>query len=258
MRRVELPLALPVILTGMRIAAVQVIATEPLGAFFGGDGLGVYLRQGLGNQDFHEVQAGALPRAPRRAIGVDFLLYLGSAGAGLLGPRAACNDTPSSPVRRRLELVTQADPISPDPQIQGNQPDAITIPMASPRSCSSLVPFALLVGCLRRRQDSDDSGGSERRLRRAPASSTTSGSSRRTSPRAITLTQVYAQFLEAKGFKHRGPGRQRASARSSTRRSRATRPTSSSTTPAARPRSSTRRARRRPTRTRPTPGWRRP
>ena len=75
MLRVELPLALPIIFTGVRIAAVQVIATEPLAAFFGGDGLGVYLRQGLGNQDFNEVQAGAL-LVTATAIGMDFLLYL--------------------------------------------------------------------------------------------------------------------------------------------------------------------------------------
>ena len=44
--RVELPLALPVILAGVRTAAVQIVATEPLGAFFGGEGLGAYLAPG--------------------------------------------------------------------------------------------------------------------------------------------------------------------------------------------------------------------
>lgn len=60
MVKVELPLALPVILAGVRTAAVQIIATEPLGAFFGGEGLGAYIRQGLGNRDIYQVQAGAL------------------------------------------------------------------------------------------------------------------------------------------------------------------------------------------------------
>ena len=40
MAQVELPLALPVILAGIRTATVQIVATEPLGAFFGGEGLG--------------------------------------------------------------------------------------------------------------------------------------------------------------------------------------------------------------------------
>jgi osmoprotectant transport system permease protein len=77
MTRVELPLGLPVIITGIRIATVQVIATEPLAAFFGGDGLGVYLRQGLANQDFPQVQAGAL-LVTATAILTDLLLYLAS------------------------------------------------------------------------------------------------------------------------------------------------------------------------------------
>jgi osmoprotectant transport system permease protein len=95
MTRVELPLALPIIFTGVRIAAVQVIATEPLVAFFGGDGLGVYLRQGLGNQDFIQVQAGAL-LVTATAIGTDLLLYL--AGRALL-PRGVQRSAPGRAAR---------------------------------------------------------------------------------------------------------------------------------------------------------------
>ena len=47
-------------LAGVRTAAVQIVATEPLGAFFGGEGLGAYLRQGLATRDVYQVQAGAL------------------------------------------------------------------------------------------------------------------------------------------------------------------------------------------------------
>ena len=60
MQRVELPLALPVIIAGIRTAAVQIVATEPLAAFFGGEGLGAYLRAGLARRDFVGVQGGAL------------------------------------------------------------------------------------------------------------------------------------------------------------------------------------------------------
>jgi osmoprotectant transport system permease protein len=49
--RVELPLALNVILTGVRVASVQVVATEPIRAFLGGDGLGRYVRDGLGQRN---------------------------------------------------------------------------------------------------------------------------------------------------------------------------------------------------------------
>ncbi len=49
--RVELPLASNVIFTGIRVAAVQVVATEPIRAFLGGDGLGRYVRDGLGQRN---------------------------------------------------------------------------------------------------------------------------------------------------------------------------------------------------------------
>lgn len=50
-RRLELPLALPAILAGMRSAAVQVVATITLGAIFGSGGLGRYLVEGLAQRD---------------------------------------------------------------------------------------------------------------------------------------------------------------------------------------------------------------
>jgi osmoprotectant transport system permease protein len=47
LRRVELPLSVPVVAAGVRSAAVQVIATATLGAIFGFGGLGRYLVDGL-------------------------------------------------------------------------------------------------------------------------------------------------------------------------------------------------------------------
>lgn len=47
LRNVELPLAVPVIVTGVRSAAVQVVATATLGAIFGFGGLGRYLVDGF-------------------------------------------------------------------------------------------------------------------------------------------------------------------------------------------------------------------
>jgi osmoprotectant transport system permease protein len=57
--RVELPLALNVILTGVRVSAVQVVATEPIRAFLGGDGLGRYVRDGLGQRNTTLLVGGA-------------------------------------------------------------------------------------------------------------------------------------------------------------------------------------------------------
>jgi osmoprotectant transport system permease protein len=50
-RRLELPLALPAIVTGLRTSAVQVVATATLGAIFGSGGLGRYLVEGIAQQD---------------------------------------------------------------------------------------------------------------------------------------------------------------------------------------------------------------
>jgi len=60
LRQVELPLALPVVLTGVRVAAVQVIATATLGAVFGGGGLGRYIIQGFARQDYTRIWSGVL------------------------------------------------------------------------------------------------------------------------------------------------------------------------------------------------------
>ena len=45
--RVELPLAVPVIVTGIRSSAIQIVATATLGAIFGFGGLGHYLVIGM-------------------------------------------------------------------------------------------------------------------------------------------------------------------------------------------------------------------
>jgi osmoprotectant transport system permease protein len=60
LRRVEFPIALAVILAGVRIAAVQVVATATLGAIIGGGGLGRYLVDGLARHDYPRLYGGAI------------------------------------------------------------------------------------------------------------------------------------------------------------------------------------------------------
>jgi osmoprotectant transport system permease protein len=57
---VEFPLALPLVMTGVRTAAVQVVATATLAALVGGGGLGRIINLGFGQQDFGQIIAGAL------------------------------------------------------------------------------------------------------------------------------------------------------------------------------------------------------
>ncbi|MEU3372614.1 ABC transporter permease [Streptomyces sp. NPDC006711] len=58
--RVELPLALPLILTGVRVAAVQLVATATLAALAGGGGLGRIITAGFNLASTPQVVAGAL------------------------------------------------------------------------------------------------------------------------------------------------------------------------------------------------------
>lgn len=59
--QVEMPLALPVILTGIRIVLVQNIGLATVAALIGGGGFGVFLFQGLGQTATDLILLGALP-----------------------------------------------------------------------------------------------------------------------------------------------------------------------------------------------------
>jgi osmoprotectant transport system permease protein len=58
--RVELPLAVPLVMAGVRTSAVQVVATATLAALISGGGFGRYIIDGLAQQDFTKLFAGAL------------------------------------------------------------------------------------------------------------------------------------------------------------------------------------------------------
>ena len=60
LRRVELPIALPVLLAGIRLAAVQIVATATLGAVFGFGGLGRYLVDGVARNDVGQTWGGVI------------------------------------------------------------------------------------------------------------------------------------------------------------------------------------------------------
>ena len=60
LRRVELPMAMPLIMAGIRTSAVQVVATATLAALVAWGGLGRYIVDGLNQRDFVKVFAGAV------------------------------------------------------------------------------------------------------------------------------------------------------------------------------------------------------
>ena len=71
--RVEIPLALPMLLAGLRIAIVSTIGTATVAAAIGGGGLGTFIFRGIATADLVTVLAGALPAAVM-AIVVDEVL----------------------------------------------------------------------------------------------------------------------------------------------------------------------------------------
>jgi osmoprotectant transport system permease protein len=65
---VELALATTLIFAGIRVSAVQVVATEPIRAFLGGDGMGRYVRDGLGQNNDTLLIGGAILIATLAAL----------------------------------------------------------------------------------------------------------------------------------------------------------------------------------------------
>jgi len=63
LRLVELPLAAPTILAGIRIALVTNIGTAVIAAVIGGGGLGVLIFRGVASVDTLQILAGAIPAA---------------------------------------------------------------------------------------------------------------------------------------------------------------------------------------------------
>jgi osmoprotectant transport system permease protein len=86
--RVEWPLALPLVLSGLRSASLQVVATATVAAFVGGGGLGRLLISGQRSANYPQMFAGALLIA-LLAIILDLLL-------GLVAWLAARRARPSS------------------------------------------------------------------------------------------------------------------------------------------------------------------
>lgn len=82
--KVEWPLALPLVISGLRSATLQVVATATVAAFAAGGGLGRLLISGQRSNDYPQMFAGAVLIA---ALAVVFDVLLGALG-WLVGRRA--------------------------------------------------------------------------------------------------------------------------------------------------------------------------
>jgi osmoprotectant transport system permease protein len=63
LRQVELPLAMPTIMAGLRIATVTSVGTAVIAAAIGGGGLGVLIFRGISFNDSGQILSGAVPAA---------------------------------------------------------------------------------------------------------------------------------------------------------------------------------------------------
>jgi osmoprotectant transport system permease protein len=75
LRRIELPLGLPVLLAGLRIVTVQAIGLTVIAALIGAGGLGSFVFQGIGQYAIDLVLLGTIPTI-LLALAADFLLSL--------------------------------------------------------------------------------------------------------------------------------------------------------------------------------------
>ncbi|HLN93845.1 MAG TPA: ABC transporter permease [Thermoanaerobaculia bacterium] len=79
LRQVELPLALPIVLAGVRIATVVAIGLATIAAAIGAGGLGVLIYRGVAIVDHRLILAGAVPAAA--------LALIADAGLGFIEKR---------------------------------------------------------------------------------------------------------------------------------------------------------------------------
>lgn len=103
LRRVELPMALPVIIAGVRIAAVQVVATATLAALVGGGALGRFIVDGFALRQEDQLVGGAILVA-LLALGTERALTLVERRVISPGLRIVVGAAPSATPRPVLEM----------------------------------------------------------------------------------------------------------------------------------------------------------
>ncbi len=80
--KVKFPLALPVIMAGVRVATVIAIGVATIATFVGAGGLGEMIYRGIVTTDDVKILAGSIPAAVL-AVGVDFLLKAAEKRSGM-------------------------------------------------------------------------------------------------------------------------------------------------------------------------------
>ncbi|MBS3821087.1 MAG: ABC transporter permease subunit [Planctomycetes bacterium] len=161
LRLVELPLALPVIVAGLRTAAVISVGIATLAAFIGAGGLGVFIFRGLSMQKPSLLLFGAIPAAILALI-VDGVIWAG--------------EWASRPVRQSMSSVARS-----------LRPVAIALPLG-------LIAFGLATNFVE--LDYGAAGGRTRGELAATTGTVTIGS--KEFGEQLLLGEMMAQVIEAK------------------------------------------------------------
>lgn len=127
---VEIPVALPLIILGLRTAALQVVSTASIAAYVGLGGLGRYVFDGLATRDFQLVAAGALLISVL-AITTELVFSYGGRlfiSRGVLKPKIT--KSVSSPAEPQEASIPAIKPLVTSPAETSNaQPlEKITVP----------------------------------------------------------------------------------------------------------------------------------
>ena len=184
--RVELPIALPLVMAGIRISALQVVATATLAAVVASGGFGRFIVDGIAVRDFPRVFAGALLVAAL-ALTIEGVLALGQRAwcpTGC-GPRVrAPFGSPVLDASGSLLLVEAGS----SPQQRGS-------PVT--KSARWLLAAVTLTFCLIAAACGDDSNSSASSS--APAASTPAESTPSGSTPAATAPPIVFKALDAGG-----------------------------------------------------------
>ncbi len=186
MVKVEMPIALPLIMAGIRISALQVVATATLAAVVASGGLGRFIVDGIAVRDFPRVFAGALLVAAL-ALSIEALLALSRARHGVRGVAGRGSARRSATRPRRTEHPNARRRHS------RNQPKGIPVTKSARWLFAAVfVTFSLVAAACG--DDSDSSASSS-----APAESTPAESTPAESAPASAAPAIVFKALDAGG-----------------------------------------------------------
>ena len=137
LREVEMPIAVPVIMSGVRVAVVMNIGVTAIAAYIGAGGLGAFISRGISQTDPRQLITGALA-VSILAVVADF---------ALLGLQRLLTSPGLETGMIRLERVTKVFPGSSVPAV-----DQVTMEVPAGEICVLLGPSGL-------RQDDDHEDG---------------------------------------------------------------------------------------------------